>query len=37
MTSPRPEGSGFRAFWTSLPGALTGVAEGVAATGDVVL
>jgi hypothetical protein len=31
MTSPRPEGSGFRAFWTSLPGVLTGVAAVVGA------
>ena len=31
MNSPRPEGSGFRAFWTSLPGVLTGVAAVVGA------
>jgi hypothetical protein len=31
MTAPRPEGSGFRAFWTSLPGVLTGVAAVVGA------
>jgi hypothetical protein len=31
MTPRRSEGSGFRAFWTSLPGVLTGVAAVVGA------
>jgi hypothetical protein len=31
MSSPRPDGSGFRTFWTSLPGVLTGVAAVVGA------
>jgi hypothetical protein len=36
VTSPRPEGSGFRAFWTSLPGVLTGVAAVVGAVATLV-
>jgi hypothetical protein len=31
MTRPPDEGSGFRAFWTSLPGVLTGVAAVIGA------